>query len=127
MRIWFEGEAHPLTGNRRFLLMEREAPGSVIFVQPTGLRFSMASPPGVALDIPAECYWVMPEDALRPLMAALSDVLGEQYAGDVAVLRKDYEHERARVDKFIDTLNAAALQALQPVILPTQTMETRRD
>lgn len=109
MKVTFE-RPDLLGRNRRFLIIENidSATNTYIFRQPSGTSWSQFIPEGSSWIPPDYLYWSIPEGALRPLMDALSAELDEAYAGDVKVLRQDYEHERKRVDKMIDHLLGSA-------------------
>lgn len=82
-------------------LAHKLADGSTAFGQPTEVVFE-ATPEGV--QVPPT--FRMPADVGR----ALLDALAAHYGGtsEVQTLRKDFLHERGRVDKLIGTLSAIA-------------------
>lgn len=76
----------------------RDWSGGTEFVKPDGTYLTV--PPELLPD--DDVLWKVPVDALAPLLGALSARLGA--VEHPQQLRADYEHERARVDRFIENL-----------------------
>jgi hypothetical protein len=69
------------------------------FFQGSGMTMDVEVMPGAVLPrYPIH----IPREAAGPLFAALGKILGS--VENPEMLRKDYEHERTRVDKFIDAV-----------------------
>jgi hypothetical protein len=109
VRVWFD-KPDLLGQMTRFAVIVGEGQGVMTLARRDGGHETLRTFPGVALALPDECWWPLPTDAMRPLMDALSAELNEVYAGDVAVLRRDYEHERARVDRLTDAIIAVGFK-----------------
>jgi hypothetical protein len=65
------------------------------------LTVSVVNPEDPAAAMPDDAWLRLPDDVARALYEALADHYGHS-GHDTRALRKDYEAERARVDKLID-------------------------
>lgn len=80
--------------------VRQESPGAVqaLLFAATGVRLIE---PDAGYTVPQEDEWLdLPEDAARAIYEALADHFGSP-SNDTRALRRDYDAERARVDKFI--------------------------
>lgn len=88
---------------------ERDGHGSTLVGWPTGFAVATRIDPGTESDYP-EGYGPLriDESYTRALFEALGQHLGLH--PETASLRADYEHERKRVDKFIEHLTEQQFQ-----------------
>ncbi len=97
----------------RVYLYDRMSDGSTYLVDRDGVR--RAVPAGARLNDDARAWMLLPEDAAHALLGELGRTLGAVEHPEQ--LRRDFEHERQRVDGLTDHLMAIQRQLVERIPL----------